>query len=68
MIINVLEMMAVSQAPAAFLPQLSGQCVFLLNDNATVVTSLWLQGGTVFHVLCRMTVKVILWSSVIRSP
>ena len=35
--INVLEMKAVVLALAAFLPQLSGQSVVLMSDNATVV-------------------------------
>ena len=51
--ISVLEIMAVSQALAAFLPQLSGQ---------SVVAYLWNQGSTVYHVMCRMAAKVVLWT------
>ena len=62
MLVNVLQMMAVSRALAAFLLQLSGQSVVLLSNNATVVTSLWHQGSTVFRVLCCMAAEVVLWT------
>ena len=42
----MLEMKAVALALAALLPQLSGQCVVLMNDNASVVAYLWHQGDT----------------------
>ena len=54
--------MAVSQALATFLPQLSGQNVVLLSANATVVASLQHQTRTVFRVLCRITAEVSLWA------
>ena len=39
--IIVLEVRAVALALAAFLPQLSGQSVVLMSDNALVVAYLW---------------------------
>ena len=45
--INMLEMKAVSLALATFLPQLSGQSVVLMSDNASVVAYLQHQGGMV---------------------
>ena len=47
---------------AVFLPQLLGQSVILMSDNATVVAYLQNQGGTVSCVLCRMAAEVVLWT------
>ena len=58
----VLEMKAIVVALAAFLPQLLGQSVVLMSDNATVVTYLRNQGSIVSCVLCRMAAKVVLWT------
>ena len=58
--INVIEMKAVSLALAASLPQLSGQCVVLMSDNASVVSYLWHQGCTVSRALCHMASEIIL--------
>ena len=42
-------MKAESLALAAFLPQLSGQSVVLMSDNASIVAYLWHQSSTVSH-------------------
>ena len=60
--ISVLEMKAVLLALAAFLPQLSGRSVFLMSDNASVVTYPWHQGGTVSWDLCPVAANIILCS------
>ena len=56
------HMMAVYQALATLLPQLSGQSVVLLTDNTTVVASLRHQDRTVFRVLCHVTSEIVLCS------
>ena len=48
--IDMLEMKAIVLALAVLLPQLSGQSVVLMSDNALVVAYLRNQGGTVSHV------------------
>ena len=57
-----LEMKAIVLALAAFLPQLLGQCLVVMSDNATVVTYLRNQGGTVSRVVCHMAAEVVLWT------
>ena len=61
--ISLLEMKAVVLALAPFLPQLLGQSVILMSDNATVVAYLRNQGsGTISRVLCRIAAVVVLWA------
>ena len=59
---SLLEMRAVKLALAAFLPQLSGQSVFLISDNASVVAYLWHHGGTVSWRLCLMVPEITQWT------
>ena len=47
----MLEMKAVALALAAFLPQLSGQSVVLMSNNASIVVYLRHQGSTVSRTL-----------------
>ena len=60
--VNMMEMKALSLALAAFLPQLSGQSVVPMSNNAMDVAYLWHQGGTVCRVLCHMAAEVVLWT------
>ena len=45
-----------------FCPSLSGQCLILMSNNASVVAYLRNQGGTMSRVLCHMDAKVVLWT------
>ena len=60
--INVVEIRAVELALASFLPQLAGQCLVLMSNNASVVAYLWHQGGTVSRRLCLMASVIGLWT------
>ena len=60
--ISVLEMKAVSLDLAAFLPQLLGQSVVLMSDNALVVAYLRHQGGTVSRALSLMASEITMWT------
>ena len=59
--INILEMKTVELALASFLPQLAGQNVILMSDNASVVPYIQHQGGTVSRRLCLMALIIALW-------
>ena len=58
----MLEMKAVTLALAAFLPQLSGQSVILMSDNASVVAYLLHQGSTVSRAMCLMASEITMWT------
>ena len=60
--INVLEMGTVPLAPAAFLPQLSGQSVILMSIGASVVAYLQHQGGMVSQTLFLMASEITWWT------
>ena len=58
--INQLEMIAVRNALLAFRTQLAGLTVQLMSDNATVVSYLTKQGGTVSLPMYRLAKEVLL--------
>ena len=60
--INVQEMRAVELALASFLPQLAGQSVVLISDNASVIAYLRHQGSTVSSRLRLMASAITLWT------
>ena len=60
--INALEMRAMEPALTSFLPQLVGQSVILMIDNASVVAYLSHQGGTVSRQLCQMASAITVWA------
>ena len=55
-------MRAVELALASFLPQLAGQSIVLMSNNASAVAHLWHQGGTVSRRLCLMASVIALWT------
>ena len=58
--INALEMLAVRNSLTAFWTQLAGLTVQLMSDNATVVSYLSKQGGTVSVILYSLAREVLL--------
>ena len=59
---NVLKMRAVELALATLLPQLAGQSVVLMSDNASFVVYLRHQGSTVSRRLCLMASVITQWT------
>ena len=57
--INVLEMKAVQLAWNAFLSRILGELVALMNNNASLVTYLKKQGGTVSRVMCSLAQDIM---------
>ena len=64
--INALEMLAVRNSPTAFLTQLAGLTIQLMSDNATVVSHLSKEGGTVSVSLYRQAREVLLIARELR--